>query len=77
MFKGGGLSDPPTSPNAHATATCTVSSTLHKVTGITLGTTAGTNSGYTEKPYVYVLGGAGTLQTVSYTHLTLPTICSV
>ena len=63
VFKGGGLSDPPASPNVHATATCTVSSTLHKVTAITLGTTAGTNNGYTEKPYVYVLGGAGTMQT--------------
>ena len=65
VFKGGGLGDPPVSPQAHAIATCTVSSTLHKVTGIALNASPGSGSGYTEKPYVYVLGGAGTLQSCS------------
>ena len=65
VFKGGGLSDPPTGTDAHATATATVSSTLHKVTGITLGATPGSGSGYTEVPYVYILGGAGVKNTVS------------
>ena len=57
VFKGGGLGDPPVSPQVHATATATVSS--NKVTAVNLATDG---NGYTEVPYVYILNGAGTQQ---------------
>ena len=60
VFKGGGLGDPPTSPQVHATATATVSG--NKVSAVTLNTDG---NGYTEIPYVYILNGAGTQQKFS------------
>jgi len=64
-FKGGGKSNSGT-PTAtgydqtgtgHATGTVTVAAGA--VTGVTLGTAGGTNTGYTEQPYAYLLHGAG------------------
>ncbi len=65
LFLGGGKSNNGT-PNAagyvqtgtgHATGTVTVAAGA--VTSVTLGTAAGTNTGYTEQPYAYLLHGAG------------------
>jgi len=65
LFLGGGKSNNGT-PNANGYvqtgtghATGTVSLTSGVVSGLSLGTTAGTNQGYTEQPYAYILHGAG------------------
>ena len=65
LFLGGGKSanGTPTATGydqantGHATGTVTVSAGA--VTGVSLATTSGTNTGYTEQPYVYLLHGAG------------------
>ena len=65
LFRGGGKSNDglPTSTGydqsntGHATATASLTSGV--LTGLDLGTAAGTNTGYTEQPYVYLLHGAG------------------
>ena len=84
LFRGGGKSnDGTTSSNGynqantgHAAATATITSGV--VTGVTLSTASGTNTGYTEQPYVYLLHGAGagsyitsTFSNVSVSGLTL------
>ena len=84
LFLGGGKSNNGT-PTAtgydqtgtgHATGSVTIIGGA--VTGVALGTTAGTNTGYTEQPYVYLLHGAGggswinsTFSNVSVTGVTL------
>ncbi len=65
LFLGGGKSNNGTATatgwnqtgTGHATGTATVAAGA--VTGLTLSTTAGTNTGYTEQPYAYLLHGAG------------------
>ena len=65
LFRGGGKSNNGT-PTAtgynqtgtgHAQGTATVTNGV--VTGLALSTAAGTNTGYTEQPYAYLLHGAG------------------
>ena len=84
LFLGGGKSNngspSPTgydqSGTGHATGTATIAGGA--VSGVALGTTGGTNTGYTEQPYVYLLHGAGggswinsTFSNVSVTGVTL------
>ena len=65
LFLGGGKSNNGStsstgynqSGTGHAQATVSVTAGL--VNSVALGTTAGTNTGYTEQPYVYLLHGAG------------------
>ena len=65
LFLGGGKSNNGTTTatgynqtgTGHATGTATVAS--GSVTGVSLATTGGTNTGYTEQPYAYLLHGAG------------------
>ena len=65
LFLGGGKSNNGTpsstgynqSGTGHAEGTITVAGGA--VTGVSLDTTSGTNTGYTEQPYVYLLHGAG------------------
>ena len=84
LFRGGGKSsDGSTTANGYdqsntGHAAATVSLTAGLVTAVNLSTTAGTNTGYTEQPYVYLLHGAGagsyitsTFSNVSVSGLTL------
>ena len=84
LFLGGGKSNNGSttangydqSGTGHAQGSVTVGGGI--VTGVSLSTTAGTNTGYTEQPYVYLLHGAGggswinnTFANVSVTGVTL------
>ena len=60
VFRGGGLGDPPVSPQIHATGTVQVSN--EKVGGVTLSTGG---YKYSKIPYVYILNGVGTKNKVT------------
>ena len=65
-----------------ATVTVTLTNPSSEPITVTLGTNDGSADGgdYTGGPYTVVIPAgsiSGTVETVSYTHLTLPTICSV